>query len=153
MLYFVYDIKEKQTGLVGYTGVTIDPERRMKEHLAGKGTNGKRNEWLLQTDTEMEIRAQFTKREQAYDYETKLILEHQRNGMPLTNLAVADTKRARAKKSYITYETAARLVGLPIHGTLLLQLADEFGWIRRGFMFQQDMVEDFKAWLALRHSF
>jgi len=131
MLHFLYRIRDKRTGEIGYVGITSNPNKRMADHLAGYDGNGNKNEWLAQSDPEMEIVEVLTDRAIADRRETETIAEYQALGYPLTNIAKVKPAKQRATRTPTPLIDEESPVAL-YHP--LIEAGDELAEFEQGFL-------------------
>jgi predicted GIY-YIG superfamily endonuclease len=95
MPHYVYRIKDKKTGIIGYVGVTSNPDNRMQQHLHDKRRNKKKYMWLKSIDPEMEIIEQLDNRSDALERERYWIRYYKSLNVYLTNIAHIQTTPSR----------------------------------------------------------
>ncbi len=47
-MHFVYELVDPRTKIVNYVGITNNPNARQQEHIGGKDTNRRKQEWIQQ---------------------------------------------------------------------------------------------------------
>ena len=98
MLQFIYELYDPRTDIIGYLGITIDPNERYKQHLSMSDNNRKKNAWIGSMLAEgvkpgMRIREVIENDdERAFQQEKYWIRHYLEQGINLTNIEYADRK-------------------------------------------------------------
>lgn len=106
MLYFVYELFDPREDLPFYVGITIDPNTRLKDHLAHYGNNEIKVAHVarlrqLKMEPRMQIRDIVTSEHEARQKEKEYIRAYEEQGVSLTNIVWTKPKVDRKEKEKV----------------------------------------------------